>query len=207
MMLYFVRHGESEFNAKRFHQDGNVALSKKGIEQAEYVADRLQSLPIERIVASPFIRAKETSEIISKKIDVPVEFNPLLVEIKRPTEIEGRSVDDTEVILIKNKIYENWENPNFRHSDEETFFDFKDRARRAFEEIKKLKDEHVLIVTHGDFISMIACLLIFGNELKPKDFFNFRDAFALTNTGVTVCEKKNNRLKLISWNDVSHLPS
>lgn len=206
MIVYFVRHGESELNAKRVHQDGNVKLSEAGIAQANKLADRMTSLPIDTIISSPFERAKQSAEIISQKINVPIQINPLFVEIKRPTEIEGRGIHEPEVVEIKTQIRNNWDNPDFRHSDEETFFEFRDRAKKVIEEIKSLNGEHKLIVTHGDLIGMIICLLTFGDELSPEEFLSLRNLFTLSNTGITVCEYKEGKWKLVSWNDVSHLP-
>ncbi|MCL5433332.1 MAG: histidine phosphatase family protein [Patescibacteria group bacterium] len=206
MIVYFVRHGESELNAKRVHQDGNAKLSEAGVEQANKLAERLISLPIDTILSSSFERAKQTAEIISQKINIPVQMNSLLVEIKRPTEIEGRGINEPEVVEIKTKIRDNWNNLDFRHSDEETFYEFRDRAKKVMGEIKSLNSEHTLIVTHGDLIGMIICVLTFGDELSPKEFLSLRNLFALSNTGITVCEYKDDKWKLISWNDVSHLP-
>lgn len=207
MMIYLVRHGESELNAKRIHQDGKVGLSKKGVQQAHQLAERFSSIPVDTLITSPFERAKQTAGIISEKINVPVELNPFLVEIKRPTEIEGRGVDEPEVMAIKTTILENWENSEFRHSDEETFFEFKERAKKVIEGISTLDKEHVLIVTHGDLIAMIVCLLAFGDNLKPQEFLSLRKLFSLSHTGITVCRYEENKWKLLTWNDVTHIPA
>lgn len=38
MRVYFVRHGESEYNAKQLFQHGDVPLSEKGRKQAEFLS-------------------------------------------------------------------------------------------------------------------------------------------------------------------------
>lgn len=204
--LYLVRHGESKLNAKRVHQDGTVGLSEKGIEQSKQLAKRITAIPIDIVLASPFERAKQTADIIGQRLNLPIELNPLLVEIKRPTEIEGRQVDEPGVVAIKNEILANWNNPAFKHSDEETFYEFKNRASEVIKLLTQLNNEHILVVTHGDLIGMIICLMAFGEGLEPETLKKFRKFLMLSNTGITVCKFENEQWKLITWNDITHIP-
>lgn len=206
MNIYLVRHGESELNAQRIHQDSKAGLSDMGIKQANQIAERFNNIPIDKIISSPFERARQTADIISKKNNLSVEFNNLLVEIKRPTEIELKHVDEPEVMKIKNMIFDNWDDPNFRHSDEETFFNFKNRVNQALKLIQQLKNEQILIVTHGEFIRMLICLMALGNELDVATFKKFRKYLITSNTGITVCTYDNEQWKLITWNDINHFP-
>ena len=131
MKVYFVRHGESEMNAKQMHQPSDSKLSENGIKQAEFVAKRLSHLPIEEIISSPFDRAKQTSEIISHHLNKNTTYSSLFVERKRPSEIENRYDKDPFVIEIKDQIKKNYHNVNWHHSDEENFNDVKRRASSA----------------------------------------------------------------------------
>ena len=206
MIVYFIRHGESELNAKQIHQDKSVKLTAKGIQQAHNVADRFIDVPIDVILSSPFVRAKQTADIISEKLNIPVELNPLLSEIKRPTEIEGKHINDPQVVRIKNVIRKNWENPEFRYSDEENFHELKSRAKKIINELSKLNKDHVLVVTHGYMIGITLSFLTFGDDLRSREVFSIRKLFSLSNTGVTVFKFEDNNWKLITWNDVTHLP-
>jgi 2,3-bisphosphoglycerate-dependent phosphoglycerate mutase len=206
MNIYFVRHGESELNAQRIHQDSKAGLSNIGIKQANQIAELFSTIPIDKMISSPFERARQTANTISKKINLPIEFNDLFVELKRPTEIELKHVDQPEVTNIKNIIWDNWNNPNFRHSDEETFFDFKNRANKALKFIQKLHVNQILIVTHGEFIRMLICLMVLGNELDADTFKKFRKYLMTSNTGITVCKYDKEQWKLITWNDINHFP-
>ena len=94
MKVYFVRHGESQGNVLRIHQDGKVKLSDHGQEQAKNVAERFAHINIDVILASDYERAFKTAQTIAKKKDLPVTTTPLLREVKRPTEIEGKKYDD-----------------------------------------------------------------------------------------------------------------
>lgn len=207
MLVYLVRHGETDSNAKRIYQNGESALSKKGIYQAQQLAERLSNIPVDLLIASPFVRARQTAQIISEKVKIPIEFNPLLIEVKRPTQIDGKSIHDPEASKIMDKIHKNWEKADFRHSDEETFSEFKDRAEKIIKQIEKIDKEHVVSVTHGDLIVMIVCFLTFKEKANSHQFLSLRKLFLLTNTGITVLKYENKRWRLLSWNDVSHIPS
>lgn len=67
--VYFVRHGQSVDNASPVFQSVDSPLSKKGIAQANSIAERLSVIEFEALIASPVQRAKETAEYISEKTD------------------------------------------------------------------------------------------------------------------------------------------
>jgi broad specificity phosphatase PhoE len=90
-LIYFVRHGETESNAKGIRQGAEGALTEKGRAQALATAKRF---PQKRgrpqvIIASPYERTKETAGIIAKELGMDVEYSDLLKERKNPTEIIG----------------------------------------------------------------------------------------------------------------------
>lgn len=205
MKIYFVRHGESILNLQEIHQNGAVPLSKEGLKQAKRAGKRLIKIPVDHIISSPFERAKQTAELIGDALGKQVEFSSLFVEIKRPTEIEGKSVRDPKVVTIKNKILENWHDPSWRHSDEETFYDIKGRAIEALTYLTTLKSENVVVVIHGEILRMLVSVMIFGEDLDAHQFKKMRTFLNLSNTGLTICEYEKNSWKLVTWNDHAHL--
>ena len=66
MKVYFVRHGQTHGNTSEVHQDHSDKLNERGQKQAETVAKRFESIKIDSILSSDFIRAKVTAEEISK---------------------------------------------------------------------------------------------------------------------------------------------
>jgi probable phosphoglycerate mutase len=88
--IILVRHGEAENNLDNSRVGGwsEVKLTKLGIKQAEYIADRVvHELDMKyRLFSSDLTRARQTTEIISKTLGViPTyakdlrEFNPGIV--------------------------------------------------------------------------------------------------------------------------------
>jgi broad specificity phosphatase PhoE len=208
MNVYFVRHGESEANAARVTQPPDSLLSEVGRRQAELVAKRFLHMPVDRIVASPFERAKETAEIIQKGIPhVPLSYSELFIEQRRPSSIIGKSYDDQDV----QKTIELWkkyaDDPDWKYEDEENFTDLKVRAEQALYELTTLKYDHVLVVTHGNFLRVLFSSILFGPALTVRELAAVRRTLFPSNTGVTLCqyhfEKKE--WSVVTWNDLAHL--
>ena len=78
MKIIFVRHAEKETEGE------NPNLTKKGINQAKWVSRRLQKIKINKFYSSDLNRAKQTAEIISKKI----KLKPIIEESLN--EFEGK---------------------------------------------------------------------------------------------------------------------
>ena len=80
-MVYFIRHGETDFNLKGIIQGQlDIPLNETGIKQAYETKDKLTNLKIDIIFCSPLIRAKQTAEIINEKLNVPIVYDNRLKE-------------------------------------------------------------------------------------------------------------------------------
>ncbi len=79
--FYFLRHGETLYNREgRMQGQSDVPLSDLGLRQAEEAALLLADLPIERIVSSSLGRAMQTAEAAAKRLGLPIESEPHLME-------------------------------------------------------------------------------------------------------------------------------
>lgn len=81
MDIYLVRHGEYvDEGSETLEQDSQNLLSEQGIAKLRRQAKTLAEwqLPIERIVTSPFTRARQTAEILAEGLKAPVETHPAL---------------------------------------------------------------------------------------------------------------------------------
>ncbi len=207
MLIYFVRHGESEGNKGGFHHHPNTPLTKVGIKQAEVLAKRLSGIHFDLIYASSQFRAKQTAEIINKKLNAPIEFWDKLVEMKTPTEIRGKKIDDKNIQTIKRVIRNNFIQGNFKYSNEETPNEIIKRAERVLKHLEtKHHNQTTLCVTHCTFIKALISEIIFGSELSPDILLKMRDHLFIQNTGITICEKSEKYgWTLNTWNDMSHV--
>lgn len=207
MFIYFIRHGESVGNIGGFHQDANTPLSPKGIKQAEALSERLSSKHFDFIYSSDYQRAKQTAEIINKKLSLPIEYWHDLAEVKMPSEIKGKNIDDTEAVRIKKMIRDNIDNISWKYSDEESFDELIKRADKIIEHLtKRHSNEIILCVSHSHTIKAVVGRLVFGEELKPKTFLRMREHMWTQNTGITVCENHPKYgWQLNTWNDMLHV--
>ena len=113
--------------------------------------------------------------------------------------------DEPEALAIKNLIFDKFHDPDFRYSDEETFFDLRDRAAVLLHHIVTLKEENILLVTHGEFLKVIVSVMVFGLDIDPITSLKCSHSFKMTNTGLTICEYRETYWKIITWNDQAHL--
>jgi broad specificity phosphatase PhoE len=80
--FYFVRHGESEANvARRFSGRFDSPLTDRGRKQAAALADALEDVAFDRIVATPLSRSLDTALVIARRRRMPVDVVAYLIEI------------------------------------------------------------------------------------------------------------------------------
>lgn len=134
----FLRHGETEWNAEgRVQGRLETRLSDVGRRQAEEAAERLSALRIDRIVASPLMRVRDTAERIAARQRLDVVYDPDLAECALG-EAEGK----TRGRWLKD-YWAGRETPDGGESFE-TF------AARAYGALRRAVDrDHVLVVAHG----------------------------------------------------------
>ncbi len=206
MKVYFVRHGQTEFNANDQYQPLDSSLSAKGRQQAQFVAKRLTDIQIDIILSSNLRRAVQTAEIINEELQKEHIQLQELREAKRPSTFIGKNKTDHFVIDVLSHIEDRAEDPLWHYSDEENFSEVKSRAIGALHMIADRNESHVLVVTHGEFLRFILGILLIGESLTFPEYRHIQNVLKTTNTGITVCHYEKNEWKLLTWNDHAHLP-
>lgn len=176
-----------------------------GIKQARKIASRAAKLPFEIIITSDFTRALQTAEIIRRRVPWKLVITKLLREEKHPSELTGLHRTDPKAVRIKKLLYKNRNRRAWHFSDEENFFDFRDRMKKFLKFLEKRKEENVLVIGHVMATRMLIGLMVFGEVLTPDMYQKMKDRLSLKNTGVNVCEFLDGQWKLITWNDHTHL--
>jgi len=112
---------------------------------------------VDYIFASPFIRTKETADIVSKELSISVTIDERLREIEYGPQTEGRSVKD---------FPNDWGSDfNAKHYDGESWNDERSRLVEFMKEVDaKYKNKKILIVSHGDPLRMIRAIAIGDDE-------------------------------------------
>lgn len=206
--VYFVRHGETEGNRERMWQHPTISLSEKGRQQAAFVGRRFASIRIEALISSPMTRARETAQAIAETTGcIPLECD-YFHEVLRPSEVRGKKYDDPSIAHIVQFFNDHFDSPDVRHSDEENFFDVQDRARRAVTFLEERPESRICVVTHGEILRHILCVMMRGDDVDPAFFKSIRTFLYPSNTGITRCVfGKFDRpvWMLETWNDDAHL--
>lgn len=205
MELHLIRHGQSLLNKERRHQHRDTPLSEKGKQQAALVGFRLREYGVSRLISSPYLRTQETAHIIASHVGKEIELMEELREIKRPSVIEGKVHDDPAVLAITRQIMKNFHNPDWRHSDEDTFEDLKQRVFQCVCLFETMQDPSVVAVTHGGFIRMFVALAQKGKALTSQEFIGTYAFDPIENTSITTCEFHDSRWNVIAYNDTSHI--
>ena len=82
MVIYLIRHGETDWNTKRLLQGAtDIPLNQNGIEVAQLTAEGLREAAFDLIFTSPLKRARETAEIIRGERKIPIIPDERLREI------------------------------------------------------------------------------------------------------------------------------
>ncbi|MEA2092762.1 MAG: histidine phosphatase family protein [Patescibacteria group bacterium] len=187
MNLYFVRHGETEYNALNLFQPEDIKLSDIGLKQSKSLAERFSN-PIDIIYSSSMKRAKETAEIVNKSLKKNIICLDCLKERRLPSEFIGKKKDSLETIEME-KIRDLHENDSLWHySDEENFTECKKRVDKFFSILSEIKEKNVLIVSHGWLIRLIIFSMM-EKEFDYKTFCRFADFFKFDNAGITFCKR------------------
>lgn len=141
-MIYYIRHGETDFNkVGRVQGYLDIPLSKEGILQAQKARDDSENLEIDLIYCSTLLRARQTAEIINEKHGVKIVFDDRLKELNMGS-IQGKT----------EKEFSDFEKENAFVSPEklggESLKELCVRVESVLKEIESL-NKNVLIVAHG----------------------------------------------------------
>ena len=92
--LYLIRHGEALSAIQG--RVGDAGLSPLGVAQARRLRDRLaatREIAADVLIASTYLRAQQTAQIIAPALGLPLLFDETLQEL-RPVEAECMAVDE-----------------------------------------------------------------------------------------------------------------
>lgn len=162
MILYFVRHGESEANVQHVisNRESTFELTERGTEQAQILAQKLKDVPFTAIFSSPILRARQTAAILSGSFHLPYQVTEALREYDCGI-LEEKS--DEESWRSHRWFYEDWTlRHNYANKPEggECFTEIRDRFVPFIESFKREGDDHVLMIGHGGLFQLMLPLVL-----------------------------------------------
>lgn len=196
MHIYFVRHGETEYNRRGIHQHEDVPLSARGREQMEVAAQALKSYPIGTIVSSDLARAKESADIVGRTLGLPVAMDKLFREVQRPSNLYNKRHFSLTTLVTGLRILHHFFDPKWHYSDEENFNDVKLRIEHAVEELAKLsrENEHIVVVSHAFIINIFVKYMCSYKRVRRRDYLRTLVAAKLfSNASITTVAYNNDQ--------------
>jgi len=154
-----MRHGETRYQDKKIpiiytkEETPNLPLTERSKKKLEKIAKELKEKNIDIIYSSPYLRTKQTAEIIAKELGIEVNFDERLIDIDMGV-LHGKSVLSYYKTYIKHK--------NFLNKPEggESWGDVQKRSIDFIKEIdERYNNKKILIVSHGDPVWFLAGFL------------------------------------------------
>jgi len=198
--IFLVRHGSTTLTAEdRFAGATDVALSDEGRDQATRLSQRLATVPVAAVYASPLGRAMDTAEILAGPHNLTVQPRDGLREISHG---HWETLTRKEVEQKFPAEASAWEADPYTFAPEggESGLAVTARALPAFLEIvRNHPGQPVLIVSHKATIRLLLSSLLGFDPRRYRDTLD-QDPAALN----VVDFRDSVRARLILFNDTSH---
>ncbi len=197
--LIIIRHGQSLWNQiGRIQGQQDIELSELGLRQARAVGQRLRTVRLDAVYASPLRRAVQTAEAIAGPHNLPIHIDPDLAEIDHGA---WEGLTEAEVAQNFGRLLDLWRTRPARVQmpEGEHYYDCKRRSLIALERIAQSHPgQTVAIVTH-DVVVRCASADVLG---LPDDNVT---RLHIANTSLNIVEYAPDGPLLVCVNDAAHL--
>ena len=170
MICYLIRHGIDDDSVRGGWSDS--PLLPEGIRQIETLAESLradQKLNISFIYTSDLLRARQTADILSRTLNLPMVSLPEFREVNNGI-LAGMKNDQAAMLfpgLYWNRL--GWDEAYPGGESPAVFYE---RISVAWQKLKtqiRRLDSNVVLVTHGGVINVIRCIengIKWSNKIK-----------------------------------------
>jgi len=177
--VWFIRHAESEANAGLPTSEPDlIALTPKGHEQAEILANSINVIP-DLVIWSSYLRAQQTARpLLEKYPDVPT----LVWPIHEFDFLSPKSCMNTTVDQRRPWVRNYWETcqPDFVHGEgAESFNSFRSRVISCIKRLEQRDEAFILVFAHGHVMRVIWQYFTTGQYDDPAAMTVFRDQMTL----------------------------
>jgi 2,3-bisphosphoglycerate-dependent phosphoglycerate mutase len=138
--IYIVRHCQAE------GQEAGAPLTADGLAQADRLADLLADRRIERIVSSPYVRAKDSVAPLVGRLKLSVEFDERLIE---------RVLCAASITDWQQHLEASFRDLDFCLEGGESSRSAMRRIVSVVDEIRKHSAETTLLATHGNLMALL----------------------------------------------------
>lgn len=196
MILYLIRHGESQYNAEgRIQGQTDIPLSEIGHRQSHAIATAFDQIQLDAVFGSPLQRAAQTAAPLAAKQGRRVEYLDELKEIHAGI-FAGLLWGEIEQKYPEHALPWREQHPDFVIPGGESRRQLMDRGVRALRTIRERNLEQVAVVAHGG----VLCAALKGLLEIPAE----RNPFNLFNASISRLVWKA-RIQLWTLNEIEHL--
>ncbi|MRG86642.1 histidine phosphatase family protein [Salinibacillus xinjiangensis] len=173
--LYLVRHAHSTYTPDELGRP----LSVQGLKDAETVTKLLKNVQVDKVISSPYKRAKQTVEGIAEHIGQEIE----MMDAFKERRLAEESVEDFHTAIAKV-----WEDETFSWKGGESNLVAQRRGVEAIHQLlKKYNGKSIVIGTHGNIMVLImnyfdqSYNFKFWQELEMPDIYQltFNEEFLI----------------------------
>lgn len=202
--VYFVRHGETEYNRKGIMQGGGIdsSLNAAGREQTRALARRFDTVDIDALYASTLRRAVQTADILAADHE-PASRTHLRALTEMDWGIHEGEAPSPERDASVDALKAAWRDGAYDRAPEggESIRDVQDRARQAIRHIfSREAGRTALVVTHGRYLRVLLATLLDGYGLEHMPDLDH----ANTCVNHVICE--GGKVRAERLNCTAHLP-
>lgn len=188
MIILLVRHGETDNNVLGMSGvvGNDASLNENGKAQANMAAKISDKFNPTRIYSSPFLRCRQTAEIISKTTNATIEITEKLKEFDMGYWANMKT-EDTKDLLIQNNAWDYSPSKfTFRVPGGESWEDLTFRVKMFLKSLDNLDDKTVVLVSHN---ATIRSFVGFMRNATFEEWFGS----PFLNGAVSAFEYKNGR--------------
>ena len=152
--LILVRHGETEWNARKTLQgQSDIDLSERGIAQAKALKRMVEQFEPDTAIVSDLKRATHTAQILGWAKAAPDAA-------WREADLGQWTGRDAKELVAQNPVhYQAWRDGKDAPPGGESFADFKARIAKALSALQSSQG-NVLVITHGGVVRAVLSHLI-----------------------------------------------
>lgn len=199
MLIFFVRHGLTDWNAqRRFQGTCDIPLNAQGLLQAQAAAGRCAQLHIGRIYHSTLARAAQTAQAVSDASGAPLVpfsgFNEVCMGA-----FQGLTREEACAHFPAESAACFSDQAHVAPPQGESLLELQARALRALNEAVRDAGalERIAVVSHGALLKALFCGIV-GIPLQSFGRFD------VSNGSISVVESAGGIYRLITLNDISH---
>ena len=176
MMLYIIRHGETEWNRmRRVQGHTDIPLNERGRHLAAETAEKMREIKLDLCFTSPLKRARETARIILGSREIPLYDEERIREIGFGAYEGVSSGDDSDPKSRAVQLFFTEPASYVPPADAETIPELYSRTGEFLTELCRrndLQDKNILVSTHG--AAMTALLNRIKGELSVEHFWKYK---------------------------------